>query len=70
MNLPMSLPGLLVPPLTPSTADLGIDERALERQIDYIVTACTPGLPSVAAGLEALSGTAGARGSSADRGRG
>ncbi|MGE0848731.1 MAG: dihydrodipicolinate synthase family protein [Hyphomicrobiaceae bacterium] len=52
MNLPMSLPGLLVPPLTPFTADLGIDERALERQIDYIVTACTPAM-IVAAGVEA-----------------
>jgi 4-hydroxy-tetrahydrodipicolinate synthase len=52
MNLPMNLPGLLVPPLTPFTAGLGIDERALERQIDYIVTACNPAM-IVAAGVEA-----------------
>jgi hypothetical protein len=48
----MQLPGLIVPPLTPFTADLDIDEQALERQIHYIVNACSPEM-IVAAGVEA-----------------
>jgi 4-hydroxy-tetrahydrodipicolinate synthase len=48
----MPQPGLLVPPLTPFTADLAIDERALENEIDYIVAACAPAM-IVAAGVEA-----------------
>jgi 4-hydroxy-tetrahydrodipicolinate synthase len=48
----MQPPGLIVPPLTPFTADLDIDEQALERQIHYIVNVCGPEM-IVAAGVEA-----------------
>ena len=48
----MNLPGLIVPPLTPFTVDLDIDEAALQRQIDYIVTECGAAMV-VAAGVEA-----------------
>jgi 4-hydroxy-tetrahydrodipicolinate synthase len=34
----MDRPGLLVAPLTPFTADLKVDEHALRRQIDYVVS--------------------------------
>jgi 4-hydroxy-tetrahydrodipicolinate synthase len=34
----MHTPGLIVAPLTPFTADLSVDEPALARQIDYVVT--------------------------------
>jgi len=34
----MPEPGLIVAPLTPFTADLSLDEPALKRQIDYVVT--------------------------------
>jgi 4-hydroxy-tetrahydrodipicolinate synthase len=48
----MQPPGLSVAPLTPFTADLDIDEQALERQIQYIVNVCGPEM-IVAAGVEA-----------------
>ena len=34
----MQTPGLIVAPLTPFTDDLAVDEPALKRQIDYVVT--------------------------------
>ncbi len=36
----MEIPGLLVPPLTPFTPDLRVDDSALEREIDYVVETC------------------------------
>jgi 4-hydroxy-tetrahydrodipicolinate synthase len=33
----MQRPGLIVAPLTPFTADLVVDEPALQREIDYVV---------------------------------
>ena len=33
----MQLPGLIVAPLTPFTANLGVDLPALRRQIDYAI---------------------------------
>jgi 4-hydroxy-tetrahydrodipicolinate synthase len=47
----MDVPGLIVAPLTPFTADLGVDERALRRQIDYVVDECRATMV-VAAGVE------------------
>lgn len=47
----MQLPGLVVPPLTPFTADLKVDEAALAREIDYIVEDCGAMMVS-AAGVE------------------
>jgi len=47
----MAEPGLLVAPLTPFTADLEVDERALRRQIDYVVEDCRATMV-VAAGVE------------------
>ncbi len=47
----MEKPGLIVAPLTPFTADLGVDEPALRRQIDYVVTDCGATMV-VAAGVE------------------
>ena len=47
----MDLPGLIVAPLTPFTADLEVDERALRRQIDYVVGDCRATMV-VAAGVE------------------
>jgi len=44
-------PGLIVAPLTPFTANLDVDERALRRQIDYVVKDCTATMV-VAAGVE------------------
>src|SRR5262247_2628545 len=46
----MQQPGLIVAPLTPFTADLALDEAALEREIDYVV-ACGATMV-VAAGVE------------------
>src|SRR5262245_27464630 len=46
----MQQPGLIVTPLTPFTADLALDEAALEREIDYVV-ACGATMV-VAAGVE------------------
>lgn len=47
----MASPGLIVAPLTPFTADLKLDERALGRQIDYVVKDCGATMV-VAAGVE------------------
>ena len=47
----MDKPGLIVAPLTPFTADLKVDERALRRQIDYVVEECRATMV-VAAGVE------------------
>ena len=47
----MQKPGLIVAPLTPFTHDLKLDEPALLRQIDYIVSDCGATMV-VAAGVE------------------
>jgi 4-hydroxy-tetrahydrodipicolinate synthase len=47
----MELPGMIVAPLTPFTAALGVDEPALNRQIDYVVKDCRATMV-VAAGVE------------------
>jgi 4-hydroxy-tetrahydrodipicolinate synthase len=47
----MAPPGLIVAPLTPFTADLKVDEGALQRQIDYVVKDCGATMV-VAAGVE------------------
>src|SRR5690349_8942688 len=47
----MAEPGLIVAPLTPFTPDLGVDEAALRRQIDYVVDDCGATMV-VAAGVE------------------
>jgi 4-hydroxy-tetrahydrodipicolinate synthase len=47
----MQTPGLIVAPLTPFTADLTVDDAALQRQIDYIIDDCRPTMV-VAAGVE------------------
>ena len=47
----MNKPGLIVAPLTPFTATLTVDERALRRQIDYVVEDCGATMV-VAAGVE------------------
>lgn len=47
----MANPGLIVAPLTPFTADLKVDEKALARQIDYVVEDCSATM-IVAAGVE------------------
>jgi 4-hydroxy-tetrahydrodipicolinate synthase len=47
----MQTPGLIVAPLTPFTADLTVDEGALQRQIDYVVEDCRATMV-VAAGVE------------------
>ena len=47
----MPRPGLIVAPLTPFTANLALDEPALRRQIDYVVTDCGATMV-VAAGVE------------------
>jgi 4-hydroxy-tetrahydrodipicolinate synthase len=47
----MEKPGLIVAPLTPFTADLDVDERALRRQIDYVINDCKATMV-VAAGVE------------------
>jgi 4-hydroxy-tetrahydrodipicolinate synthase len=47
----MDRPGLIVAPLTPFTAELEVDEGALRRQIDYVITACGATMV-VAAGVE------------------
>lgn len=44
-------PGLIVAPLTPFSADLKVDARALKRQIDYVVRDCAATMV-VAAGVE------------------
>jgi 4-hydroxy-tetrahydrodipicolinate synthase len=47
----MAVPGLIVAPLTPFTADLEVDEPALRREIDYVVRDCGATM-GVAAGVE------------------
>ena len=47
----MAEPGLIVAPLTPFTATLEVDEKALVRQIDYIVASSRPTMVA-AAGVE------------------
>jgi len=47
----MKTPGLIVAPLTPFTAGLKLDERSLQRQIDYVVKDCRATMV-VAAGVE------------------
>src|SRR6476469_2061798 len=47
----MELPGLIVAPLTPFTADLTVDDVLLRRQIDYVVKDCRATMV-VAAGVE------------------
>src|SRR5262247_3095741 len=47
----MDSPGLIVAPLTPFTADLKVDEGALRREIDYVVSDCRATMV-VAAGVE------------------
>jgi len=44
-------PGLIVAPLTPFTAGLDVDEGALRREIDYVVSVCRATMV-VAAGVE------------------
>lgn len=44
-------PGLVVPPLTPFTSDLKVDEATLKREVDYIVEDCGAAMVS-AAGVE------------------
>jgi 4-hydroxy-tetrahydrodipicolinate synthase len=51
MDKPGQTPGLIVAPLTPFTPDLQVDEAALRRQIDYVVTDCGATMV-VAAGVE------------------
>jgi 4-hydroxy-tetrahydrodipicolinate synthase len=48
----MHAPGLIVAPLTPFTRDLAIDDRALARQIDYVIASARPAF-IIAAGVEA-----------------
>lgn len=45
------LPGLIVPPLTPFTDALQVDERALAAEIDYVIDGCNAAMV-VAAGVE------------------
>ncbi|HEY7242444.1 MAG TPA: dihydrodipicolinate synthase family protein [Xanthobacteraceae bacterium] len=45
------MPGLIVAPLTPFTADLEVDETALRREIDYVLRDCGATMV-VAAGVE------------------
>ena len=47
----MTEPGLIVAPLTPFTTELAVDEKALARQIDYILASSRPTM-IVAAGVE------------------
>jgi len=47
----LKLPGLIVPPLTPFTEDLQVDEKALQAEIDYVVDECDAAMV-VAAGVE------------------
>ena len=47
----MAEPGLIVAPLTPFTSDLKVDEKALGRQIDYVIEKSRPTM-IVAAGVE------------------
>ena len=44
----MKTPGLIVPPLTPFTSRLTVDEKALAREVDYIIDESAPSAISVA----------------------
>ncbi len=48
----LKLPGLIVPPLTPFTSDLKIDDGALQRGVNYVVEECNAAMV-IAAGVEA-----------------
>jgi 4-hydroxy-tetrahydrodipicolinate synthase len=48
----MKPPGLIVPPLTPFTADLKVDEKALQAGVNYVVEDCNAAMV-IAAGVEA-----------------
>jgi 4-hydroxy-tetrahydrodipicolinate synthase len=48
----MQLPGLIVPPLTPFTTDLNVDQKALEAGVNYVVEDCNASMV-IAAGVEA-----------------
>ncbi len=48
----MHTPALVVPPLTPYTPDLEVDQEALQRGVEYVVTECEATMV-VAAGVEA-----------------
>ncbi|MDB5966537.1 MAG: dihydrodipicolinate synthase/N-acetylneuraminate lyase [Polaromonas sp.] len=48
----LKLPGLIVPPLTPFTADQKVDDAALKRGVDYVVEDCHAAMV-IAAGVEA-----------------
>lgn len=48
----MKLPGLIVPPLTPFTEDLKVDEKALQAGVNYVVKDCNAAMV-IAAGVEA-----------------
>ena len=48
----MQLPGLIIPPLTPFTAELTVDDAALCRGVDYVVRDCGAAMV-IAAGVEA-----------------
>jgi 4-hydroxy-tetrahydrodipicolinate synthase len=48
----MKLPGTIVPPITPFTADLKVDYDALKTIVDYVVEQCNASMV-VAAGVEA-----------------
>jgi hypothetical protein len=45
----MAEPGLIVAPLTPFTAALAVDEKSLERQIDYVIASSRPMIDADAA---------------------
>jgi len=51
-NTTLRLPGSIVPPLTPFTADLKVDYDALARAVDYVVEECDAAMV-IAAGVEA-----------------
>ena len=48
----MKLQGLIVPPLTPFTEDLKVDEKALQAGVNYVVEDCNAAMV-IAAGVEA-----------------
>ncbi|MET8352240.1 dihydrodipicolinate synthase family protein [Micromonospora sp. NPDC005206] len=48
----MTIPGLVVPPLTPFTAELTVDYDALKHGVDYVVKDCDAAMV-IAAGVEA-----------------
>ncbi len=48
----MKLPGLIVPPLTPFTSDMKVDEKALQLGVNYVVEGSNAAMV-IAAGVEA-----------------